>query len=151
MTDLATSHVGDPPGQHTHSNSDSSDSTGSTTEGTTTDGSGSWRTESVEPRIPDHSVVVTSAALPVVSEECAFEVVRSPGVSSTCEVATQMCVVVEEASSRESDDDGTVELRLSATVLGPAVSVPFILGTGSQFNVMSCAVLNNSPQFSWYE
>ena len=49
---------------------------------------------------------------------------------------------MSEDVSSKSGVHGIVELRLStAAVSGLAVAVPFILDTGNQFNVISCAVL----------
>lgn len=61
--------------------------------------------------------MVTSATLPVVSEERASEVVRSPGVSSTCEGAKRVCVAAKATLPRELEDDGMVQPRPSAEVL----------------------------------
>ena len=59
-----------------------------------------------------------------------------------------MCVMSEYASSK-SAVHGIVELRQStAAVSGPAAADPFILDTGSQFNVIRCGVLKKlQPKF----
>ena len=64
------------------------------------------------------------------------------------EDTARVCVMSEDVSSK-SGVHGIVELRLStATVSGPAVAVPFILDTGSQFNVIRCGVLKKlQPKF----
>ena len=94
-------------------------------------------------QVPDQLTVVPSSVLPVVSEEGESEASCSSGTSIFCEGATRVCAISEEASCK-SGVHGIVELQLStaATVSGPTVAVPFILDTGSQYNVISIAVLN---------
>ena len=90
--------------------------------------------------------VVPPSVLPVVSEESESEVMCSSGSSTTLRQDAKhvlVCVMSEKASSCKSGVHGIVELRLSTTaaVSGPTVAVPFIQDTSSQYNDISCAVL----------